>query len=73
MGVDRECHVAACALRNGLPGNYVGTAGRGQVSCPQRTQVRQVALFVKNQPSEQQTTEQMKHAIDSARGPHAEI
>ena len=35
---------------------------------PQRTPVRQVAIFVKNQPSPHAATEQMKRAIDSARG-----
>ena len=35
---------------------------------PQRTQVRQVAIFVKNQPSPYAATELMKRAIDSARG-----
>lgn len=35
---------------------------------PERTQVRQVAIFVKNQPSPHQATELMKQAIDSARG-----
>ena len=35
---------------------------------PQRTQVRQVAIFVKNQPSPYEATELMKRAIDSPTG-----
>jgi transposase len=35
---------------------------------PQRTEVRQVAIFVKGQPSAHAATELMKRAIDSARG-----
>jgi hypothetical protein len=35
---------------------------------PQRTAVRQVAIFVKNQPSPHAATELMKRAIDSPRG-----
>ena len=35
---------------------------------PQRTEVRQVAMFVKGQPGAHVATELMKRAIDSARG-----
>jgi transposase len=35
---------------------------------PQRTKVRQVAIFAKNQPSPHEPTQRMKQAIDSPRG-----
>lgn len=53
-GAKRDC--VPCSLRNQC------------LRYPQRTAVRQVAIFAKNQGSSLRYTERMKQAIDSARG-----
>jgi len=65
-----------CVTRGRVSHKFTGTQGgcgpcqlRSQcLRYPERTAVRQVSFFAKNQASPHQFTERMKHAIDSPKG-----
>ncbi len=67
---------SCCKINGRIAHKFKGTKAacgscelRGQcLRDPQRTEVRQVAIFIKGQPSAHAATELMKRAIDSARG-----